>query len=45
MLDVLRNDEKASFFFIGAEDEKDETRVMATRRFQSLQALCFFYCQ
>lgn len=33
MLDVLRNDEKASFFFIGAEDEKDELGS-ATRRFR-----------
>ena len=24
MLDVLKKDPKASFFFIGAEDEKDE---------------------
>ena len=33
MFDVLRRDEKASFFFIGAEDEKD-TPGKATRRFQ-----------
>jgi hypothetical protein len=33
MLDVLRNDEKASFFFIGAEDEKDEIGS-STRRFR-----------
>ena len=33
MLDVLRKDEKASFFFIGAEDEKDELGL-ATRRFR-----------
>lgn len=33
MLDVLKKDPKASFFFIGAEDEKDEPGV-ATRRFK-----------
>ena len=33
MLDVLKRDEKASFFFIGANDEKDEPGV-ATRRFR-----------
>ena len=33
MLDVLKRDPKASFFFIGAEDEKDEPGV-ATRRFK-----------
>lgn len=32
MLDVYRRDEKASFFFIGAEDEKD-VPGRATRRF------------
>lgn len=33
MLDVLHRDEKASFFFIGANDERDEPGV-ATRRFR-----------
>ena len=33
MLDVLKKDEKASFFFLGAEDEKD-IQGKATRRFQ-----------
>lgn len=33
MLDVLKKDPKASFFFIGAEDEKDEPGK-ATRRFR-----------
>lgn len=33
MLDVLKQDEKASFFFIGAEDEKD-VAGKATRRFK-----------
>ena len=33
MLDVLKRDPKASFFFIGANDEKDELGV-ATRRFR-----------
>ena len=33
MLDVLKKDEKASFFFIGANDEKDVPGV-ATRRFR-----------
>jgi len=33
MFDVLQRDEKASFFFIGAEDEKD-VQGRATRRFQ-----------
>ena len=33
MLDVLKRDPKASFFFIGANDEKDEPGV-ATRRFR-----------
>lgn len=33
MLDVLNRDSKASFFFIGAEDEKDEKGV-ASRRFR-----------
>ena len=33
MLDVLKKDPNASFFFIGAEDEKDEPGV-ATRRFK-----------
>jgi hypothetical protein len=33
MLDVLRKDPKASFFFIGAEDEKDEPGK-TTRRFR-----------
>lgn len=33
MIDVLKKDEKASFFFIGAQDEKDELGV-ATRRFR-----------
>jgi hypothetical protein len=32
MLDVLKKDPKASFFFIGAEDEKDEPG-RTTRRF------------
>ncbi len=32
MLDVLKRDEKASFFFIGAEDEKDQNG-MVSRRF------------
>lgn len=33
MLDVLKRDEKASFFFIGAEDEKDQDG-MVSRRFR-----------
>lgn len=33
MLDVLKKDPEASFFFIGANDEKDEPGV-ATRRFR-----------
>ena len=33
MLDVLQRDEKASFFFVGAEDEKDVLGY-ATRRFR-----------
>lgn len=33
MIDVLRRDNKASFFFIGAEDEKDELGI-ATRRYR-----------
>ncbi len=33
MLDVLQRDEKASFFFIGAEDEKDQ-KGMVSRRFR-----------
>lgn len=33
MLDVLKRDPKASFFFIGANDEKDEPGF-ATRRFR-----------
>ena len=33
MFDVLQRDEKASFFFIGAEDERDVVGK-ATRRFQ-----------
>ena len=33
MFDVLQRDKKASFFFIGAEDEKD-IAGKATRRFQ-----------
>lgn len=33
MLDVLHRDEKASFFFIGAEDEKDELGE-STRRYR-----------
>lgn len=33
MLDVLKKDPKASFFFIGANDEKDEPGI-ATRRFR-----------
>lgn len=33
MLDVLKKDPKASFFFIGAEDEKDEPGK-TTRRFR-----------
>lgn len=33
MLDVLKRDESASFFFIGAEDEKDQLGS-ATRRFR-----------
>jgi hypothetical protein len=33
MLDVLAKDHEASFFFIGAEDEKDVSGV-ATRRFK-----------
>ena len=31
MLDVLKRDEKASFFFIGAEDEKDQKGMMSRR--------------
>ena len=33
MLDVLKRDERASFFFIGAEDEKDQ-KGMVSRRFR-----------
>lgn len=33
MLDVLKRDEYASFFFIGAEDEKDQDG-MVSRRFR-----------
>ena len=33
MFDVLKKDEQASFFFIGAEDEKDEPGA-STRRFR-----------
>lgn len=33
LLDVLRKDPQASFFFIGAEDEKDDS-IAATRRYQ-----------
>ena len=33
MLDVLKRDKKASFFFIGAEDEKDQDG-MVSRRFR-----------
>ena len=33
LLDVLQKDHKASFFFIGAEDEKDDS-IAATRRYQ-----------
>ena len=33
MFDVLKRDEQASFFFIGAEDEKDEPGA-STRRFR-----------
>ena len=33
MMDVYKRDPKASFFFIGAEDEKDETGE-ATRRYR-----------
>ena len=33
MLDVLKRDERASFFFIGAEDEKDQDG-MVSRRFR-----------
>lgn len=33
MLDVLKRDNKASFFFIGAEDEKDQ-KGMVSRRFR-----------
>lgn len=33
MLDVLRTDDKASFFFIGAEDERDELGK-STRRYR-----------
>lgn len=31
MLDVLKRDDKASFFFIGAEDEKDQKGMMSRR--------------
>lgn len=31
MLDVLKRDELASFFFIGAEDEKDQKGMMSRR--------------
>lgn len=31
MLDVLKRDSKASFFFIGAEDEKDQEGMMSRR--------------
>lgn len=33
MLDVLKRDVRASFFFIGAEDEKDQ-KGMVSRRFR-----------
>ena len=33
LLNVLQKDHKASFFFIGAEDEKDDS-IAATRRYQ-----------
>jgi hypothetical protein len=33
MLDVLKNDPLASFFFVGAEDERDE-QGKSTRRFR-----------
>ena len=33
MIDVLNKDQQASFFFIGAQDEKDEIGE-ATRRFR-----------
>ena len=33
MLDVLKRDERASCFFIGAEDEKDQ-KGMVSRRFR-----------
>ena len=36
MLDVWKRDEKASFFFVGAEDERDELGF-ATRRFRVYQ--------
>lgn len=31
MIDVLKRDDKASFFFIGAEDEKDQKGMMSRR--------------
>ena len=31
MLDVLKRDSKASFFFVGAEDEKDQKGMMSRR--------------
>jgi hypothetical protein len=37
MMDVYHKDPKASFFFIGAEDEKDELGE-ATRRFRIYRA-------
>lgn len=33
LLDVIKKDPRASFFFIGAEDEKDDS-IAATRRYQ-----------
>ena len=43
LLDVLKKDNKASFFFIGAEDERDVLGVVYTS-FQSIFPLCNLYC-
>ena len=39
MLDVLERDGRASFFFIGAEDEKDQKGMMS-RRFRKYGSVC-----
>ena len=44
MLDVLKRDSKASFFFVGAEDENDELG-MATRRFRVYKKFTIGICR